>query len=128
MELTPEEDTLLAADRRRTSHTGWWLLAIMALMLTSAGIVAWQAIAWLRDGAWPPLPLRDALDWLGLPRPSFAWVGLQRIVGWMMGLPLAFAPFVVGTITVWIVFGDEPNSPALRSARMKEARKATERN
>ena len=65
-------------------------LAVL-LFLIPAAIVGYQALIWLQSGSWPPLPLSGLFAYFGVPTPKTSWVGAQRILDYLMAMPVSFA-------------------------------------
>lgn len=71
----------------------WVALATFGVPLA---IIGWQVYRWLRDGFWTRLPIDGWLYERGIITQWTDWVGIQRMIDWVLGLPLAFGVFVAG--------------------------------
>jgi hypothetical protein len=85
------------------SQEDWfWKIFILPLVIAPA-IVGWQTFEWLRDGVWTDLNLVWGLAQAGLPLPQSSWLGIQKILDWLLTLPLAVS---LGAISfVWYACG-----------------------
>jgi hypothetical protein len=58
-----------------------------------------QCIGWLKTGVWIPHQLKDDI-WLGWPWPQLTWIGVQRIVDWLLldalSLPTRLMAVIMG--------------------------------
>ncbi|MBN9346204.1 MAG: hypothetical protein J0I48_08385 [Devosia sp.] len=63
-------------------------------VLVPAGLVAFGALIWLQSGYFPTWPL---MTWY--PVPYGEWVGLNQLLQWIWGQPLALVMFVSG----WVI-------------------------
>lgn len=82
---------------------GWGLRALwLCLILAAITLAACQVLLWLRDGAWTEVQIRAPLQAMGLPEPAFAWVGLQRIVSWVLDQELLFGLLGGALLLGWI--------------------------
>ena len=83
---------------------GFNILALSFLL--AVGIIGLQAVLWLADGYWTPLPLSILLFVLGIEVPSLEWKGFQKILHWTLDLPISgfviLAGIVIGSILMWI--------------------------
>ena len=70
--------------------------------LGSLLIPAWQGYMWLRYGAWPEVPLWIVWNWSGLPFPQINWVGIEKILVWVLGQPTSVVSFLIGIILAGI--------------------------
>lgn len=75
-------------------------LALLVLVLSvgaGIGIIAWQALEWMHNGVWTPMPLAKIATIVRALGSD--WVGLQRVYDWILALPLSailiFAGFVI---------------------------------
>ena len=123
LELTDEERRLLAIDDRVLSRVGCWIAAIFCFTVVALLILGWQAYTWLKTGVWPLLPVAAVPDWIGLARPEISWMGLQRILDWLLACSISGLLFFCAMAAVFIfTHGDnKPEPEALRTARMKRA-------
>ena len=123
-ELSAEEQRLLAADLRADIRFGHWMKVIIGLVLSAGAILLFQAVSWLKDGAWPSLTIRDFLFALGVAPGPVSWRGLQKMISGFLGCPLWVALLALAFLAVfWVTRRDSSEVPeALRAARMKQAR------
>src|SRR4051794_7085366 len=59
------------------------------LLVAAAGLVAFQAVQWLRLGTWPAYPAPKVLADLGIAYPRVPWGGVQKAIDAAMALPAA---------------------------------------
>ena len=71
-------------------------------MFSSLLIPAWQGYMWLRYGSWPEIPLWTVWSWLDLPFPEVDWVGIEKILVWILKQPTSVAIFLLGGATAGI--------------------------
>lgn len=114
--LTDRQQRLIRRDDFWIAHFGHVLFAILSLVAASIAILGWQSSYWLKSGQWPDLTWRDALGWWNIVVPQPSWVGLSRIVDWVMSLPFALAPFLLAGLILWVLLHGE-NDPELKTAR-----------
>ena len=79
-----------------------FVIGAAGLFLLLAGPVefGWELLTWLKTGVWPDLTVAEGIAWLGWPEPTFSWVGVQRILDWIMASDLSGAL----TISGWLLF------------------------
>jgi hypothetical protein len=73
---------------------GWFIV------LAGVGISLYQIGLWLRDGYWTPLEFKLIFD----KEPDLqqvTWIGVQKILAWILGSPLSVGLMVVGLLVVW---------------------------
>ena len=65
----------------------FWAIVAAGVLLFGAGVFVFgigvlghQTLLWLQNGYWSPLEFRLAWQWVGGSEPSFAWVGVQKIM------------------------------------------------
>jgi hypothetical protein len=83
-----------------------WALIVrfigLLIIFYGIGVFGYQVIGWLRDGFWTPFELRTEWEWLwavvGMraPQPQFSWLGIQKIVSWLLQAPLSLAIIIQG--------------------------------
>jgi len=66
------------------------------LALACSIIVVYQTICWLRTGNWPTFTADDARTFLGIPFPQTEWVGITKILSWILDQPLSVDLLVLG--------------------------------
>ncbi len=60
-------------------------------------LLAYQAFLWLREGQWTPIPVSSILEIINIDYYStvdISWTGTQKIVVWLLDLPLSLGIFV----------------------------------
>lgn len=57
--------------------------------LAGAVLLGLQCLWWFEDGYWSPKTPLDLWLWLGLSYTPVAWHGLEHVLLWLLGLPLA---------------------------------------
>ncbi|MGY4227758.1 hypothetical protein ACVMIH_005119 [Bradyrhizobium sp. USDA 4503] len=71
--------------------------------LCGPAVIAYQGLLWLQNGVWTPFAIRDALAIIHLgatiPDPSLSWIGVQKIVVWLLDFPLSIGLIVSGWLT-----------------------------
>lgn len=114
---TPAELKLIAADRRKDTVTGWSITLAALLTLWGLAILGWQCLQWLKFGDWPVKTWAHGLRWLGSDYPTVNGIGAQRIVDWVMGLPMWTLPIAIGLggATLWVQLSDKQD-PKTREA------------
>jgi hypothetical protein len=70
------------------------------ILFTGPGVLAWQGYSWLRTGVWTALPLSKTFQYFDWPMPSTNWLGLQKMIDWVLDIPTSFAVFVVSFLIV----------------------------
>jgi hypothetical protein len=66
-----------------------------AIIFSPVIALGYQVVHWLKHGSWLPMPLSMGTDYLGITPPRAAWVGVQKVVDWILDLPLSLALFVI---------------------------------
>jgi len=75
------------------------LLFLIAAVALGFLIFGWQILTWLRTEVWQPMPLDVVLG--GIHNFAKDWVGLQRVLSWILALPLSIACVVIGFVVFW---------------------------
>src|SRR6266478_7683057 len=95
------------------------LLFIIAAIFFGPALVCWQIYYWLKSGAWFPIPVSKALEYMQWPYPNLEWRGVQKILDYFLDLPLsaviwllAMSLFALGIIVV-DSFDDKVNKKSL---------------
>ena len=76
-------------------------IQIGGIMLAFGGFLLFgsQCIEWLKTGVWAPHTLEGDI-WLGWPWPRVTWVGVQRIIDWLLldvlSWPTALVAIIIG--------------------------------
>jgi hypothetical protein len=81
------------------------LLAFASPVFIGPGVLAWQLFDWLKSGSWTPMPVTKGFAYLDLDLPSTDWLGFQKMIDWVMGLPLSVASFLVWMTVIVLVIG-----------------------
>lgn len=93
--MSPEHD-------RVTGHSN--VLAGIGVIVFAAGpvIFSLQCLSWFKGGVWHAFSVQTAWDVMDAPGPQVSWIGLQRIIDWVLQLPLSLALMCVGGFIVWL--------------------------
>ncbi|MGY2987754.1 hypothetical protein [Bradyrhizobium sp. USDA 4508] len=99
--IKPENDDLKKffnsmPPHKREDKGAFWIG--IAFVLLALSLPAYQSFLWLQTGAWTPLPISQGMQFLGWRLPSTDWIGLQKILAWLLDLPL-------WTIPAFLAFG-----------------------
>lgn len=65
------------------------------------GVLAYQIYLWLKLGQWTPMPLWTLLEWADYDFSSLNnidWLGIQKIIAWVLDLPLSLSMVVIGFV------------------------------
>src|SRR5882724_9925922 len=71
-------------------------------ILVAPGILVWQAFQWLKTGVWIALPLSTLMDYFEIHVSAGKWVGMQKIVDWVLDVPLSCVALVAALIIIAI--------------------------
>lgn len=71
------------------------LLVWAAPVIIGPAILVGQAVTWLRTGYWNPVPISAAFDYFDIPSPHTTWVGAQKVLDFMLDLPLSITSFLL---------------------------------
>jgi len=63
--------------------------------LIGPAIFAWQCFMWLKYGYWHPVPVTAAFQNLGIPYPTTEWAGVQKMIDWVLDLPLSLTALLL---------------------------------
>lgn len=114
--LSRRQRWLIRRDDFLVAHFGLFLAVVVGLIAVSLVTVGWQSLRWLQSGVWPKLAWSDGLAMLGIDHPRAAWVGVDRMIDWVLDLPLTILPIAAALLLAWLVLrGDD--TPALHDAR-----------
>lgn len=84
----------MAAGLLRIVQCAGGILALLGFLLFGS-----QCIEWLKTGIWISHSLKNDI-WLGWPWPQVTWVGVQRIIDWLLldllSLPTALTAIITG--------------------------------
>lgn len=64
-------------------------------------LLAYQAYLWLKEGQWTPIPISSILEKFNIDYYSIinmSWAGAQKIVVWLLDLPLTLGIVVLSGI------------------------------
>jgi hypothetical protein len=75
------------------------LMALIAGILSCAGIVLDQVFGWLTAGIWRPVPFSAVAS--GLKSLASDWIGLQILFDWILRLPLSLLLLIFGVLVFW---------------------------
>ena len=93
-------------NRERADAVGAGIMAIGACaIIGSPAIVLWQAFQWLKYGIWSDVLIRDACQWAGLEVWPTEWLGVNRIINWILDEPLWLGLLSVGLLIAWSGIG-----------------------
>jgi len=87
-------------------------------LLPGPAILCWQAFQWLREGHWTPLPVSKLFTYNDIPLPHVSWLGAQKIIDWLLDIPLSFVAFILGVLMVVVLVVVEE---LVRKARSDDA-------
>lgn len=89
-------------NRLRDQAVAWAALAVCSVLASPLVILGWQSLHWLRFGVWEPWPVWRAIQHVGWRFPETEWAGVQRILWWLLDLPLALAIPLMGVALLWL--------------------------
>jgi hypothetical protein len=77
-----------------------WRTGALLILITGLAFAALAAIGWLQTAQWKPATVGEVLSgWFGLrewiARPR-AWLGLHRIVSWIVRVPVFLLLTILG--------------------------------
>ena len=70
----------------------WFAIFIILGFFTAICLVGYQGFLWLKHGQWTPIPISSILDKLNVDYFSLvniSWTGAQKIIIWLLDLPLS---------------------------------------
>ena len=71
--------------------------------LLAASVLSYQIYTWLKFGFWQTLTVSDGLNYLTIHIPTSSWVGVQKIIDWLLySWPLSLGIFVFTIALVWL--------------------------
>ena len=76
------------------------ILFLVMMFLISLVILALQVLFWLKAGEWVELPLSRTLGWFGIPMEIEGWLGVSKILTWLLDFPTTMWVFLVGLIPI----------------------------
>jgi hypothetical protein len=79
------------------------VVPVVFSIATAAVVLCWQCLEWLRWAEWPMVTLRDAMNWFAghtTTGPTSRWVGLDRIIGWLV----EEAPLVLWLVVLPVIW------------------------
>lgn len=87
-------------DAKRTKTIEEWFGLFGSLgFLGAVCLLGYQAFLWLKEGQWTPIPISSVFGKLNIDYYSFidiSWAGAQKIVVWLLDLPLSLGIIVFG--------------------------------
>lgn len=87
-------------DAQRTKTIEEWFGLFGSLGFFGAVcLLGYQAFLWLKEGQWTPIPISSVLGKLNIDYYSLvdiSWAGAQKIVVWLLELPLSLGIIVFG--------------------------------
>jgi hypothetical protein len=92
---------LLTDAERRHLHYKFSQFLIVAgclIALAGAAVLTMQALGWLKFGVWGPVSVADALYRFDIPYPVQNLIGLQKIIDWMLDLPVSLVLMLLGVV------------------------------
>jgi hypothetical protein len=92
------ETNALDAERTKTIE-GWFGLFGALGFFGAICLLGYQAFLWLKEGQWTPIPISSVLGKLNIDYYSLvdiSWAGAQKIVVWLLDLPLSLGIVVFG--------------------------------
>ena len=86
----------------RSTKSPWAIaLAIVgaAALLAGASTLLFELTGWLKNATWKAVAILDALQFFGVPEPSFSdWYGAQKLWAYCRYAPLSLVSLVIGMI------------------------------
>lgn len=79
----------------------WFGLSAALGFFAAVCILVYQAVLWLKEGEWTPIPISSVLGKLDIDYyavVNIRWAGAQKIVVWLLDLPLSFGTVVLGSL------------------------------
>ncbi|MFN2160510.1 MAG: hypothetical protein ACK2UN_00430, partial [Candidatus Promineifilaceae bacterium] len=64
------------------------------MLFVANAVILYQAYLWLKTGVWNAIPLYALLDWLSVDYAglrAIEWLGIRKILLWIVEMPLAVA-------------------------------------
>jgi hypothetical protein len=65
-------------------------------------VLGLQALEWIGTGQWPSLPTSVVVAWTGLDYPELNLFGLQKMVDWLLDVPLSLAAAPFGLLALML--------------------------
>jgi hypothetical protein len=75
-----------------------------AAVTTGGVIIFLEIVHYLQVGYWTPVTVLRALQEVGLSPPVTSWVGVQKMVDGVLGLPFGVVSVLAGIAFFWIAF------------------------
>jgi hypothetical protein len=96
-----DNPNLLPTRKPKEDRSALWMG--MGFVLVALAFPAYQALVWLQEGVWHPLPISWALHFMSWRVPQTDWVGLQKIIYWVLDLPILVVPafMAFGCFAAW---------------------------
>ena len=95
--------TLLRSGLLRLARSAAGLVWLSALAATAL-VIAAQCVYWLKHATWPGWSVADGLALAFIAKPTLSWLGLQRVLDWLISLPLGVGVLLLGAVAgnfVW---------------------------
>ncbi len=89
---------VMEAQRTKTIEEWFGLFGALGFF-AAALLLGYQALLWLKEGQWTPIPISSVLGKLNIDYYSLIdipWAGAQKIVVWLLDLPLSLGIVVFG--------------------------------
>jgi hypothetical protein len=90
--------------------------------------VCGQILGWLKTGTWKPYPLWGMLLDMGIGLPRTDWVGIQKMIDWMMEtaamvwvVVMCMIGMVIGTVAIGMSDGAEAQIADLEKEKGKRS-------
>jgi len=71
--------------------------------LTAAVILFFQIVQWLKLGAWIPATVWDAFVHFGWDYPFVTWLGVQKVIDFIMESSLGITSIIIGVIAAFFL-------------------------
>lgn len=87
--------------RRTNTIEGWFGLVGALGFFAAVLLLGYQAFHWLKEGQWTPIPISSVLGKLNIDYYSLInipWVGAQKIIVWLIDLPLSLGIIIFGSL------------------------------
>jgi len=64
----------------------------------AAATIIYQIVAWQQTGHWPDFSVAGGLRFIGMNVPDFDWIGWDRVLATIFGLPLVLCFLLLGLV------------------------------
>jgi hypothetical protein len=102
----PDEITMEAQQTKAIEE--WFGLLGSLGFVAAICLLGYQTFLWLKEGQWTPMPISSIFGILGFDYYSVidvSWAGVQKILIWLLDLPLSLGLIVFGCV-VGVVVGN----------------------